>query len=285
MLAWKVKLALMTWAAAAAHAEWLPPRLGAEWTRIEPPRAFSPGNLFKYNDGAARTYLDYGFVRLRVARYSKAGARMAVEVFDMGAPRNAFGVYSTMRRPDDHFVNVGDEGVVLDGELDFWNGRCFVRVAPAQAASVADQTAVALGRLVAARLGPRWGRTPGAEWFPGKHLVPHSITYYRRAALGCAALRDAFVAQYARNDRHVRALVARRETAAAARDSLEAARAFILRSGTAGPIQKAGERCWFVGRHRFYGRVAFAAQGGRLSGALGAATDKAALSLVDRLLR
>ena len=79
----------------------LVPRVDA-WTPSEAPRSFFPENLFEYIDGAAESYLSYEFRELLVVDLVKKGteATLTLEIYDMGSPVNAFGIFGAERYPE-----------------------------------------------------------------------------------------------------------------------------------------------------------------------------------------
>ena len=280
-----MKCSLLIWlCVATAVAATLPPTLDPGWVRTQPVREYTPKRLHQYNNGAAGTYLAYGFVRLRHAQYAKPGAAMVVDVFDMGEARNGFGIYSIMRSPDDTFVEVGHQGVVLEGQLDFWQGRYFVHVAPAQAEPVRDALALELGRAVATRLDGGGATVPELAQFPAEGLVANSTAFHRRGVLGCAGLSNGFVATYEVSGARVRALFADRAEPSQAAAALEAAREFVAKKGSAEPVRERGPRQTFAGRHSYYGRVVFAVEGTRLAGVTNVIDERACGKLIDALL-
>ena len=261
--------------------EGLPDTLGRDWERSKPVLEFVSSDLYKYNNGAAAAYISYGFVTLKTTQYAKAGTRMTVDVFDMGQAKNAFGMYSTMRSPDEAFVEIGNQGMVFDGVLDFWQGRHLVHVAPTAAESVPEALSLELGRADAARHGDRDASVPELARFPTPGLVPNSITYYRQKALGQAALKNAFVAQYRIKSKEVHALLAEYPSEQEARAALETFKGFLSKKGRVQPVARDEARHVLEGRHPYFGELLFVAQGARLAGTFGQASP----TLVDELLQ
>ena len=259
----------------------LPNTLGDNWERAESVRELTPPDLYKYNNGAAGAYVDYGFVKLKTTQYAKAGTRMTVDVFDMGQAKHAFGMYSSMRSPDDPFVKVGSQGMIFDGVLDFWQGRYLVHVGPATADSVPEALSLELGRAVAERLGDKDAIVPELALFPKPGLVPNSITYYRQKALGQRALKNAFVAQYRIKGKEAQALLAEYAGEQEARAALESFRGFLLKKGRAEPLTTDGARHVLKGSHPYFGEILFVAEGTRLAATFGLASA----DLVDELLQ
>jgi hypothetical protein len=86
------------------------------------PRFYS-SDLYRYMDGGADIYLKYGLVAMAHREYQNAGVDMTVDVFDMGGPLQAFGIYSAERSPEYHFIPIGAEGYSSESTLNFLQGR------------------------------------------------------------------------------------------------------------------------------------------------------------------
>jgi hypothetical protein len=70
------------------------------WTLKEEPRTYRPDDLYEYIDGNADLFLSYGFVQVTVGDYAPTDGSegwITVDVYDMGAPLHAFGVYRAER--------------------------------------------------------------------------------------------------------------------------------------------------------------------------------------------
>ena len=152
----------------------------AGWNLAEAPRAFFPDDLFEYIDGAAESYLSYDFRELLVADLTKEGtdATLTLEIYDMGLPVNAFGIFAAERYPENKPVPLGDLGYAEGEALNFQDGRFYVKM-----------LAFGLPALVAA--------------FPKDGLVARSEKYVKKNFMGYEFLHDGYVATYASGDREL----------------------------------------------------------------------------------
>ena len=91
-------------------------------------RRFYAADLYEYIDGEAAGYHAYDFVALLNQAYKVQDADVTVDIYDMGAPTNAFGVYAAECSPENHFVEIGAEGYLGDSALNFWQGRYYVKL-------------------------------------------------------------------------------------------------------------------------------------------------------------
>ena len=100
------------------------------WKLTEDPQIYNPDTLFEYIDGAAEAYLGYDFQQLLVSNYDKEGTESSVtiEIYDMGSPLNAFGIFSSERYPEIPEVPFGLAGY-LEGEvLNFISGPYYIKL-------------------------------------------------------------------------------------------------------------------------------------------------------------
>ena len=81
----------------------------AKWSQTEDAQNYYPENLFVYINGAAEIYLAYDFQELIVSQHKQDQSEMnvAVEIYNMGSEKNAFGIYSAERFSDNTFVDMG----------------------------------------------------------------------------------------------------------------------------------------------------------------------------------
>lgn len=175
----------------------LVPRLDA-WTRPEEPRSYFPESLFEYIDGAAESYLSYDFRELLVVDLEKKGtdATLTLEIYDMGAPLNAFGIFGAERYPENETVPVGDLGYLEGEALNFLAGRFYVKLL---AFGLGDGTAASLRDVaakVAAGVKPTAGLPALVLAFPKEGLVARSEKYIKQNFMGYEFLRHGFVATY-----------------------------------------------------------------------------------------
>ena len=85
----------------------LPKNLPKEWVLRDAPEMFTKQTLFEHIDGQADLFLQYGFEKSIFAIYRNVNSsdnKIDVDIYDMGGPLNAFGIYSFERSPEYHFV-------------------------------------------------------------------------------------------------------------------------------------------------------------------------------------
>jgi hypothetical protein len=148
------------------------------WTLSEAPRLYTGRAIFDYIDGAGEIYLAYDFRDLLVQRYVSPGQEeILVEIFDMGFPRNAFGVFTYMKGRGPA-VRIGQEGEYKSGLLCFWRGRYFVCVKIEKENGETKEVVLQIGRLISNAIHED-GELPAIlRFLPKKEVLPASLRYF-----------------------------------------------------------------------------------------------------------
>jgi hypothetical protein len=171
-----------------------------EWKLLEPVRSFGPGNLYEEIDGEAELFLPYGMERLTVAvfgRTARPGSEVRLELYRMASPRNAYGIWSQYRYPDQEVLRIPpSEVVVSDTSADFFRGETFVRVRSKPGAGSRNDVVGVASEIVA--LLPGSGAPPeearALDDLPGR--IEGSILYQKRAMLGYECLAPGFEVKF-----------------------------------------------------------------------------------------
>ncbi len=161
----------------------------------EAPSFYKPDNLYQYIDGGADIYLLYDFQTLLHQDFKSGGTELTVDIYDMGRPEDAFGIYAAERSPAYKFSRIGAEGYQAKGILNFFQDRYYVKLSGSGANldALLDQFA----QTLSGRIGGV--RTPPAilQDFPRERRIEHSEQFVRKDPLGHAFLAPAYVAAYA----------------------------------------------------------------------------------------
>ena len=171
-----------------------------EWKLLEPVRTFGPDNLYEEIDGEAELVLPYGMERLTVAvlgRTARPGSEVRLELFRMASPRDAYGIWSQYRYPDQEILRIPpSEAIVSDTSADFFRGETFVRIRsnPADGSrnDVVGISTEIVSRLAGSGSPPEEARA--LDDLPGR--VSGSILYQKRAMLGYECLAPGFEAKF-----------------------------------------------------------------------------------------
>jgi len=175
----------------------LVPRLDM-WSPSEAGRSYFPDNLFEYIDGAAESYLSYDFRELLVVEFLRKGTEttLTLEIYDMGGPVNAFGIFGAERYPENKAVALGDLGYI-DGEaLNFLAGRFYVKMLAFGLGEDAEALLLDVGAKVAGAVKATAGLPALVLTFPKEGLVARSEKYVKKNFMGYEFLSDGYVAAY-----------------------------------------------------------------------------------------
>jgi hypothetical protein len=171
-----------------------------EWRLLEPVRTFGPDNLYEEIDGEAELFLPYGMERLTVAvfgRTARPGSEVRLELYRMASPRDAYGIWSQYRYPDQEVLRIPpSEAVVSDTSADFFRGETFVRIRSKPGDGSRNDGIGIASEIVA--LLPGSGSPPeeamALDGLPGR--ISGSILYQKRAMLGYECLAPGFEAKF-----------------------------------------------------------------------------------------
>jgi hypothetical protein len=124
-------------------------------------------------------YLQYDYRKLAVRRYTDVvGDAITVEVFDMGASDDAFGIFSHSREGDD--VGIGNGSEFKGGLLCFWKNRYFVCVYAEKQNEDTDVAVMEIGSTID-RLIPEGGEIPEiVNYLPDEGLFDSRIRFFHK---------------------------------------------------------------------------------------------------------
>jgi hypothetical protein len=157
---------------------------------------FSPDNLWDFINGAADTYLAYGFVNLHVAEYKKGKNVIKAEIYRHSDNINAFGIYSSERSPSFRFQNLGAQGYVADGAINFFKGNYYVKIKTYSKQEKVFQAAESLAARISGLLAGEAAMPAILSQFPAEGRKLNEETYINESVLGHSFLNKAFKAAY-----------------------------------------------------------------------------------------
>ncbi len=160
-------------------------------------RKFYSSDLYRYNDGAADAYLDYGLVAMVHQEYKASSTDVTVNIYDLGTLANAFGIYASESSPDYQFLPIGAEGYGTNEILNFFQDEFYVKLA---AFGDKEKTGLVLERfaqVISRRIGPSRAMPEFLSLFPADHLVAHSGRFVKKSPLGHDFLAPGIMASYA----------------------------------------------------------------------------------------
>jgi hypothetical protein len=138
--------------------------------------------IFDYMDGAGEVYLAYNFSELTLYRYTREGhAALIAELYRMGSPFDAFGVYSWDRQDPD--VGIGQGSEFGGGLLRFWKGRYFASIYGEGEGKEQEQAVLEIGRSLASSVVETGEPLRLNRALPNEHRIEESVKFVRSHVL------------------------------------------------------------------------------------------------------
>lgn len=152
------------------------------WSPAGEPEIYKGEDLFRYMNGGAEVYNEFGFREVAVQEYENpSGKRIALEIFEMSSPESAFGMYAFKTTGEGRAADLGCDSEIEDYYLNFWKGRFLVTLAGFE-----DDEATRLGLVVIAgaahsKIREDCPRPSLIGMLPEAGLKRTSVKYFRGA--------------------------------------------------------------------------------------------------------
>lgn len=154
----------------------LPENVG-DWVRTEAPITYDRETIFDYINGAGEVYRSYAFKDVLVGRYEKTGGPILnVELFDMGTPEDAYGVFSYARENEN--PGIGSAYESRGSVLCFWQDRFYVCVVTEGGSGDQGGVLEEMARGLSAGLPPAGDRPGLVDALPPEGLVAQSQRFF-----------------------------------------------------------------------------------------------------------
>jgi hypothetical protein len=148
------------------------------WARGDSPLTYDRETIFDYINGAGEVYRSYAFGQVAVAVYASSEGLpdVTVELFDMGDPADAYGVFSYAREQEETGIGGGYErkGRVLC----FWQDRYYVCVASEERTADSERSLEEIARAISEGLPPASEPPALVAMLPDDGLVAFSQRFF-----------------------------------------------------------------------------------------------------------
>jgi hypothetical protein len=165
------------------------PKTIGSWEAREPDRAYDRQTIYDYMDGGAEVFLAFDFHEVWTRRYVPRGSapkggeaagpeapELTLDIYDMGSPAEAFGIFSCDREDPD--AGIGQDSEAGFGLLRFRQGRFFVTVTASTEDDAALRAVLEVGRAALVSLGPPGPRPALLELLPAASLRPERTSFF-----------------------------------------------------------------------------------------------------------
>lgn len=241
------------------------------WLMDEKPALFTQDTLFDYINGEAELYLPYGFDTLATARYGKKGAagqEIAVDVYRMGSPLDAFGIWSNYRKADTPGCAVGTDCALSASQMLFYQDRYFVRVQATGTTVPGPDVFLACGRVLSRALPAGKGRPGELELLRVRGIVPRTERYLPQSLLGYPFFRRGLTAEANPGGGRAQIFAVIETSPAAARKAFDQYLGSLKDAGRDVHLTVTGNRTSLEGSDPLYGKVIVEQSGRYLVGAI-----------------
>jgi hypothetical protein len=168
-----------------------------DWQLSVSTDVYTPGNLWDLINGAAESYLSYDFVDLHLGDYEHvSGTVIHAEVYRHSTPVNAYGIYTAERSPEYKFVEIGAQGYLEKGVLNFLAGQFYVKLYSTDSGTEVQEALQKIGQKISRHLDQEDGLPELLKLFPSSGQLSYSDQYIRENFIGFEFLHSAFTVGY-----------------------------------------------------------------------------------------
>jgi hypothetical protein len=166
----------------------------AGWSLATGPEHYEADNLWEYINGQADFFIDYGFVRVDTAEYrnDQDSTSVVLEVYRMGRPQEAFGIFAAERTRDDRPLELGSEAYLGANVLGFWQGELYVKLTSFDEGPTIEAHLIDLAGHISSRLPSRGTELETLRLFPEEGRLEASERFIPKNFLGQPYLTDAY---------------------------------------------------------------------------------------------
>ncbi len=193
----KLALLILTglFSVASAAQEYTFPELKG-FKRVMDYPVYVPENLWDFINGAADNYLAYDFIELHVAEYKKGKEVIKLEIYKHDGNTPAFGIYASERSPSFNFVNLGAQGYIVDGAINFFKGDYYIKIRTFSKKAKTLSAAETLAYMTADALPGKAEMPSALLQFPAEGKRINEEAFINSNVLGHNFLNRAFRAYY-----------------------------------------------------------------------------------------
>ena len=169
----------------------------SNWKITQNDPVYNANNLWDIIDGAADLYLEYNFIELHIARYiSIDSIEVKVELYRHASDVDAFGMYSQERDTGYKFIQLGVQGYLQQGVLNFITGPYYIKLSTYQTGSKAQEAMLTISKVLADHLKQNNTMPKLFQVFPVEGKLLNTEQYVARNFLGYSFLNSVYTAIY-----------------------------------------------------------------------------------------
>jgi hypothetical protein len=124
----------------------------AGWVAAGEPVLFEGQALYRHINGGAELYHDHGFIALAMRDYHKESLEVRAEIYDMGSPEGAAGVFDANTKGLETDKTYGTASSVDDYQILFHRDRYYVSLTCYTATPEEGEAMAALARAIQGKI-------------------------------------------------------------------------------------------------------------------------------------
>ena len=153
------------------------------WIQSRAPSTYEGKTLYRDRATSADLYHAYGFEQQAEVEYEtpQFGSRplILLEIFDMGTPENAFGIYNFHTYPEMKFEWVGSKAMLSGNYLRFSKGKYFIEIEGYEIATGIRKGMIALAKIITAQIKDPPPKPHILALLPSSNKVNGSVKLFR----------------------------------------------------------------------------------------------------------
>jgi len=189
-------LAVFCFSLSASSLQVLPDRFPDGFLRTGAVTLYHADNLYEYIDGLAVVYLKFGFCQLEHGTYAVGEKEYAIDIYTLGSPLSAFGIFRQRQTSEDRTIALGVEGTIGSYLAVFYKGSHYIEINPLRDGSEDERILESLARQVE-KVIPGDSKLPAEiAIFPEEKLVKGSQRYVDENLISSSYLGRGLTALY-----------------------------------------------------------------------------------------
>jgi hypothetical protein len=256
------------------------------WAIKEKIDVYTEKDLYKYINGEAELYYPYGFKALATTVYVRSDnpeAGVVADIYEMGSPIDAFGVYSRYRDPDEESVTIGTEGFVNESQLLFAKNRYFVRLSPSGTVTMEKSVFLACAHSIAKGIPDDSSPRKTLDVLRIPEIIPKTEVYIVQGVLGYAFFKKGLTADAHLDGNTVRVFVILEDSLQSSEQAFIEYTAYLEKSRAEFSVSTDNNLPTIVARDPLYKGLVLMRSGSYLLGAAKLANPAGAIPMIRKL--
>jgi hypothetical protein len=262
------------------------PGFAEGWVMKEKVATYTEKDLYKYINGEAELYYPYGFKALATAVYARSDnpeAGLVADIYEMGSPMDAFGIYSRYRDPDEEPVAIGTEGFVNESQLLFAKNRYFVRLSPSGTVTMEKPLFLACAQAIARVIPDDSTPRMTVDILDIPEIVPKTVAYIVQGVLGYAFFRRGLTADARLDGNVIRIFLIIGDTPESSGHAFKEYQAFLEKAGVPFLVRNEGGSPVMTARDPIYKGLVLMNTGKYLIGAAKLSEPEKAIPIIRKI--